>query len=89
MDKEFRIRRAKILTEFLRSEELRTVLDDYINEAKDNLAAIPPSAITQLQDAAYQLRARQEFLLTLKGVLSDASIHDAKEKAARNEGEPI
>lgn len=89
MDKEFRIRRAKILTEFLRSEELRTVLDDYIAEARDELAGIEPSAATQLQDAAYRLRARQDFLLTLKRCLGDARIHEAGERAARNEGEPI
>lgn len=89
MDREQRIRRAKILAEFLRSEEMRSVFDDYINEAVEALARIEPSAATQLQDAAYQVRARQDFLLTLRRCLGDASVQDAKEKAARNEGEPI
>lgn len=88
MDKEQKIRRAKVLAEFLRSEDLRSVLDDYLAEARDNLAAIEPCSVSQLQDAAYQLRARQEFLLTLRRCLGDASFHDAQEKAARNEGEP-
>ena len=88
MDKETRIRRAKVLVEFLRSEDLRSVLDEYIEDARTALANVEPCAATQLQAAAYQLQARKDFLLTLKRCLSDASIHEAKEKALRNEGEP-
>lgn len=88
MDKEQRLRAARVLAEFLRNEDLRAVFDAFIDEATDALANTPATAVTQLQDAAYQLRARRDFLLILKRFLGDASMHEANEKELLKKGEP-
>lgn len=88
MDKEQRLRAARVLSEFLRNEDLRVVFDSFINEATQSLATTPPAAADHLREAAYRLQARKDFLLTLKRFLGDASVHEANEKESHKTGEP-
>ena len=88
MDKEQRLRAAKVLIEFLRNEDLRAVFDEYISDATNDLANVPPTAATQLQNAAFKLEARKDFLLHIRQCLGEASVIEAKKKAALNQGEP-